>query len=336
MLRPFKINGIVLNHELTKGNMKRKIIMILLSILLLWALVTLYFYCQHLHKVKRIPLYENYQIGDTTVCLRELRLINYEQIPLEYDNLPWYIELTRHLPQPLIMPYFKMITFYRHSYVFNDEYGTAYLQGYAISKDETRIFGPDKKIDIWLAGPHEVGYLGGNSTMQRYESDNFYFFSCEGRNVPLNPTELTIMVNDKINNKDYKLPLKLNWQTKTYTFFNRQTSHYQNCNPVVKVEEFIDLQEKGKSEKLAQLILAERLPSISWQATTHDYWHKPKQMRLSYYEKYQGLADVISVNITFGEVIDPYEFHGQAQQKFYLVDHRGTWKIIHIGPLEKL
>lgn len=334
MLNPIKINGIVIEH--TKHSTKRKIFSVLLSILLIWVTITLYFYCQHIQKVKFIPLYENIQIGDTKVCLRELSLVNYKPRPFDFTNPPWYIELSKRLPQSLIMPYYKMIAFYRSPYTVNAEHGIATLSGYVLSKDGERLFGyPDKKIDIWLAGDYEVGYPGGTGT-RNLGWDHFSFFHIEGNNVPLATQELSIMINDKVNNKDYKLPIKLDWQTKTYTFFNRKPSYGQAFDPAEKVKEFIDLQNQGAKEKLEQLILSDRLATIPWQYTKYDDWQLlNREENVSYQEKYQGLSDVITVTITFGEFIEG-SFKGKARQQFYLIDHQGTWKIIDIGPAQKI
>ncbi|SHK71356.1 hypothetical protein [Desulforamulus aeronauticus] len=330
-----KINGIVLDYKQNKQGTKRKIIWLLLCLLMLWSIISLYFYRQHLLVVKSIPLNENIQVGDTKVYLRELSLVNFERKPFDYDHLPWYAEFSKQLPPFLIMPFYKTITFYSSPYTFDDNHGKAAINGYYLSPVlslEDRIF--PETVDIWLAGAYEVGYLGGTSTNHSANS-NLHSFQVYGEHVPLDVKELYIMVNDKVNNKNHKIPIKLDWETKTYTFFNPFPVYWQTSNPLVKVQEFIKLNEKDKNPKLAQLILHDKLKTFPWQHTKHEYWQLAFEDRVSYQATYQGQHDVITVTLTFGENKEN-SFKGIAEQTFYLIDHQGSWKIIDVHPVRKI
>ncbi len=339
MENPIKINGIVLDHKQNKQRTKRKIIRLLLFLLMLWLIISLYFYRQHLLTVKSIPLNENIQVGDTKIYLRELSLVDFERKQFDYGHLPWYAEFGNRLPQFLRLPYhsavFSIVTFYSSPYTFDDTYGKAALSGYYLSPAlslDARVL--PETVDIWLAGTYEVGYLGGTLT-NHSENSNLHFFQIRGNNVPLDVKELYIMINDKVNNKNYKIPIKLDWETKTYTFFNPCPVFWQESDPVVKVQEFITLNEKDKTPKLAQLILSDRLKAFPWQHTKHEYWQLPYKDRVSYQATYQGQHDVITVTLTFGEDKEN-SFKGVAEQTFYLIDHQGSWKIIDVSPVRKV
>lgn len=300
----------------------------------LWFVISTFFYFQHYRAEKVIPLNEEVMVGNLTVKIKELSLVNYELKSSDFPELPWYYEFINKLPQPLRLPFIRLCHFYSLSpFDFNSKTGTIYLHGYIISPDNKLTYkNIDEQLSIYVAGPYEVGYLGGEG-MSASSDENVIFFEEEGKNVPLDVQELYIIVTDKLNNSTNKISINPKWETRTYTFFNWKP--YYPSEPDNTIKNFTKYFIQGEKPKAEEYIQPDRAENFPWINLQHNHWEKPRKSYLNYSGSYSGYENVFSYRTVFGKVKDN-KFIGLAEQYIYLIDTGKKWTIIDVSPIKEI
>lgn len=307
-----------------------------LLVFIMWLLVSTYFYFQHHRTDKVFHLDEEVRSGSNLIKFKELRLVNYQSKDQANFWLPWYFPFANNLPLPLREPFLNICMFYTPSrYEFSDEEGTLSLSGYVISP-EGNFSHEDfsNRLDIWLCGPNEVGYIGGSSTQASSQYHDFLFFSIHGRHVPLNAKEISLIIDDKINKQRDKIALDPVWDTETYTFFNRK-KNYNYIDPEIAVRSLIDLARDNHIAEAKAHVLPEKQNLFKWELLNHQYWQTPTEPDINYQGEYLGYQNVFTNSFVFGEFKED-DFRGIAKQEFFLIDTKDGWKVIDVSPVQKL
>ncbi|WP_459909947.1 hypothetical protein [Desulfotomaculum defluvii] len=313
---------------------KSKFVRWVILIFIMWLLVTTYFYFQHYRIDKVIYIDEEVHSGDNLIKLKELRLSNYKvNYPANFEA-PWYFLLANNFPQPVRELFVKICYFYTSPYEFSHDVGTLSLRGYVISpKGSFSIEDFSNVTDIWLSGPHEVGYLGGHQIHSNSPNNDFHLIKIYGENAPLGLKEISIMIDDKKGHKKNKITLQPKWEKETYTFFDRNKNY--SFDPEDTVTSFLNLVRDNHISQAKDYVMPEKQASIQWELLKHKYVAYPRGSSTSYAGNHFGYQNVISENFVYGEM-KADDFKDIAEQQLFLVDTKHGWKIIQVSPLRLL
>lgn len=316
----------------TKYSSENNYLKFTILILILWFLITVFFYFEHHRVEKEIYLNQEVKIGNLVVKLHELNLINYKS-DYNFTESPWYYRFLGKLPQSLIWPAFKIFSFYSFSPLeFNNEEGTIYLRGYIVSPTEKLTYDSIyEKFDVYVAGPYEVGY-GGGTRSSHSDNENIVYFEKEGENVPLDVKELYIIVRDKLKKTETKFKISPQWVDKSYSFFNQKPLY--PSEPKDSMRSFANLIKQGNKSEATEYIHPDRTKIFPWVNLQHSHWEKSIKSYTKFIGSYQGYENVFAYHMVFGET-KYNEFIGLYEQDLYLIDNGQKWIIIDVSPLTK-
>ncbi|HWQ74899.1 MAG TPA: hypothetical protein VN441_06270 [Syntrophomonas sp.] len=220
--------------------MKNKWLRMLLTVLVLWAGISLYFYAQHKYVVQEYDLNRAVTVGDTRVIFKQVSFTNYSnktRPALEEYNIPWYFTAAGHLPASMQYPFIKFCNFYRSPYQINSD-GTLKVKGIIISpapyRDDESPLDKDISIDA---------YYGKDSfalTSRRLEwESNVCLFSMSDDHVPEAVDQVKAVITDKETGAVKNITIKPEWNMKIY--HNTQWSEYP-LSPLETAKQTGDLQ----------------------------------------------------------------------------------------------
>jgi len=218
---------------------------VLKKILLIWLLITVYFYFQHPLTYRYTGLNAVFPIGEDQFIINEISVNNLDQEKIEeYYKIPWYYYVLEKLNYPLHWnnPLLKALSFYRR-YPLSKEYGTINIYGTYISsttEGEKIMDEMYDRLDVYIY-PGSGG-SGMGSTTANYK--NALVICGEGK-YPLQDLDkpFLLYVTDKEANKTTTMLITPQWLKE------RLKPNPQRKNPAEPVSEHIDAIYEGKAQK---------------------------------------------------------------------------------------
>lgn len=219
---------------------------ILKKILLIWLLITVYFYFQHPVTYRFTGLNAVFPIGEDQFVINEISVNNLDREKMEETyKIPWTYIVLEKLNYPLQWnnPLLKVISFYKR-YPLSKEYGTIYIYGTYISSKtigETNMDEMYERLDVYIY-PGSGG-SGMGSTTANYKNA---LVVCADGQYPLKDLDkpFLLTVTDKTLKKTTTLLITPQWLKE------RLKRNPEMKNPADPISEYIDLIYEGKAQKI--------------------------------------------------------------------------------------
>lgn len=207
--------------------LKSKFTKILFFIILIWLVVTIYFYYQHQITLQRHVVDKTVELENASVVLKEILLSDVERKHIDFDD--WRYNLGPILPASLYVPFMKICSFYSQPYqelnfnARNIELRGKLLFNEEISIEESSVLW--ENYDINLVDEDGVHYGSGYTTI--YQGENIIYFAVSGDYYKKELTKVDIIINEKSSGSSQIIPVNLNWQPEKYNYFKRPPLNLQ-------------------------------------------------------------------------------------------------------------
>jgi len=132
---------------------------ILIKILLIWLLITVYFYFQHPVTYRLTGLNASFPIGEDQLIINEISVTNLDQEKINYllisnRKIPWqYFMIEKlHVPLRWYNPILKVISFYSRP-PLSKEYGSLKIYGTFITQESIKdidLFELNERMDVYI------------------------------------------------------------------------------------------------------------------------------------------------------------------------------------------
>ena len=323
--------------------MIKKIVRIIPLVLVVWFIITLFFYVQHYRVMKVYKVDKEVVLEDMIIKLKEITIKNYryndkiQKIHSTYESL-WYYKLAPKLPRIIQSPFIKLCHFYSRPYVYNNQFGTLNNKGLILF--ETRTISPENNIwdfiEISLMDENERHYDRSKLIYNESES-NYLIFNIHDEKAPFNNELFKIIVKDKRNQTEQMFITDSQWEIKTLTYFDQEKVEY-DFDPVEIADKFVKLMVQGEKEKAHQYLLTGPQKEKIWSILNHNYWELKEINYVLFEGRHAGLEDVYSLNITFGQ-FEPGisdDILPVAEQKIYFIERENSPTIIDANPVIRM
>ena len=303
-------------------------------VVLLWLIISAYFFCQHFYTIRTIDINRKVPTDNGTIWLEEIMLTNYEKDYSPLKDRPWYHDVDRNLQLRLSSTFMKICYFYSTPYEVNDDFGKIEVKGFLVlESSELRKEEIFHQLDVDVVDRYNAALTSGRR-FHGSSNGNTFYFSSHGDAFPLGIEILRVNVENKDDEKIWELTFDQNqWKSHTYNDFFTPKPLREVLNTEQKLAKIYYTLREGSQEEIEGRILPEAEDQFSWDKLSHQYWDSPWGSYLNYEGEYQEYRDVFSYNITFRI---PNDGSLDATQKVYLVYRYGAWKIIDVGPVEEV
>ncbi|MGS0764508.1 hypothetical protein [Syntrophomonas curvata] len=198
---------------------RKKWTRILMILLCIWLITSVYYYTQHRITINRCALDKEVTVDGMVVQLNEIVFTDLEKSFTLFRNERYYKTLAK-LPVFAQQAYFKVYTFYSKPYKklehnYDNRFGIIELRGTLTT---------DKSIDLFLDRISLVNKAGLEFSGHRgieNKSASTYSFYIGGRYFVKNDKTAYFIIKDENDAIIKSVPIKLEWQSKTYNYFNR-------------------------------------------------------------------------------------------------------------------
>lgn len=310
---------------------KSRWLRILLKILLIWLVISIYFYFQHPVIYRCRDINASIPIGDGKFIIEEINVHNYDEdkhfADLMENKIPWQYRLGRKLdiPPNLFAYIDKAAQFYSWPPLAK-EFGTLQVYGsliypYALSDNDFDT--PYKHLDFSI---YPTGGSGRSLTKffkNAYIINNHGAFYFDTLDEPL-----IITVTDKETTKETQIILTPNWQKERLL-----KRGFGNQNPRDPVSRFISHIYNGNPQEALKYLMPERKKNILIPSPKQNLVGKnvQTQANLEWIDVYEGYYGVYRIDAEIGEY--PGENSNnlvpQDRMTFYVhKDTDGNYKII--------
>ncbi|NLB53458.1 MAG: hypothetical protein GX808_11080 [Syntrophomonadaceae bacterium] len=316
--------------------MQSKWVRVPVKILLIWMVITIYFYFQQPVIYRYQNLNANIPIGNAQLLFHEINVTNqdeYQQIHwMDDQETPWQFTLYQKmvdlgLPMSWYVPILKVISFYSWPPLAQDSY---YLYIYG-----TFIYPEDVVYDESASSLERFNvyiYPGtSNGTGSQHEFfRNADMINVHGRIDPkMMDQPLIINVVDKEDARSTKLIFTPEWEKER--LLQREERYKSPADPV---RNFIHNIYDNQPQKAFKNVLPKKRDHISLSVPNQDLLGKNIQMEgsLSWIDVFEGYLNVYRVDTEIGEFSEN-NFIPQEKLTFYTVrDQDGNYKIIYLKP----
>ena len=314
--------------------MKSGWVRIPLKILLVWLVITVYFYFQQPVIYRCQDFNVNLPIGGGQLLFHEINVSNYdEDRPLhlmEGDKLPWQMTLyqkmvDRGLPVSWYIPVYKVLSFYSWPPVDKDSY-YLYMDGIFIDAQEAAFDERPSALERFSVYTYPGGSGNGTGSMRAFFR-NADMISAHGRIDPRQmdqPLIVTIVDND--SSLATKFILTPDWKKERLL---ERARHYQS--PADPVRSFLYQVHAGQAGEAVKNILPQRRSNVPLPTLSSNLAGKDIMMEglLTWMDIYEGYYNVYRVDAEIGAFSEE-EFVPEEDLTFYTIrDQEGNFKIIN-------
>lgn len=309
------------------------------KILLIWLVITLYFYFQHPVIYRFKDLNAVIPVGEMTLVIEEINLHNLDEQERNKwiwsrENVPWQYQILFRIDPKWQIPASKILSFYSRPPLTAD-YGTLQVSGTVIFPEEMRN-GTDEHISI-----HDVfslnvypGYTSGQSSTFR-DGDNYCTICAHGKlDFDDMNRELILSIEDKQRDVTTRLLFTPSW-----TKERRLTLASHNQSPLTPVERFITKISIDQPQEALQYVVPVRrekfvIPDDLGKAYAAN--KTPIRYTLNWLNLVEGYQGVYQVKAEVGSQVgnlnedNIHNFTAQAVYTFFVTkEESGDYKIIY-------
>ncbi len=317
--------------------MRAKLRVLFLSILTLWAIITLYFFGVHSNciygaRVDRRLAVDDFEYFEITEITLEPKY--YDLRSSNWEVAPWYSEFAFRLPAAFARPFFYLVTFYSNPYTSQPGVGLLTVKGIYVSQNRdslTEDYNPGLYIDN-VKVSRDCGTRG-------LTDSNTRFFEIRAEDVPLDVERVEFRLLDKSYKVLSKITLEPIWEERPYFMQPKPKLGY---DPEWVATSLTWFYRDGEDDEIRDLILPEVSQTFPWERLVHLKTAEYKEFCLSnagiYYQgDYRGYRDVFYVRLTYSRYLKKRgEFEDFAEQNAYIVKRDDGWRIIDVSPLERV
>lgn len=193
---------------------------ILMILLCIWLITSVYYYTQHRITINRCALDKEVTVDGIVVQLNEIVFTDLERNHTLFRNERYYKTLAK-LPVFAQQAYFKVYSFYRKPYKklehnFDNQLGIIELRGTLVSNRPIDLVFLDRISLVNKTGVEFSGHRGIENN-----SESTYNFCIGGSYFNKNDKTAYFIIKDENDAIIKSIPIKLNWQSETYNYFNR-------------------------------------------------------------------------------------------------------------------
>lgn len=321
--------------------LQSKWVRILVKIILIWLVITVYFYFQHPVVYRCLNIGANIPMGDGQLLIHEIQVSNLDEEQrntwLENEEMPWRIKILyklheRGLPLSWQNPVYKVLMFYSWP-PLADDYWTYRICGTYISPEDIETSG--SVLDKFSLYIYPALNGGGNGSQWEETLRNAAMIVTRGKIEPQQLDQhLMINIVDKENDRTTRLVITPQWQKERLIYGASRSNQYKSpAEPVVK---FMNKIYAGEPQQARDYVLTELrtkfpLPDPSEQLNEQNI---DIVGHLSWIDIYN---DYLNVYRMYAEVGKPSENSFVPVQKltFYIIiDQEGNYKIIDWKPAD--
>jgi hypothetical protein len=305
-----------------------------IKIILIWLVITLYFYFQHPVVYRCLDFDANIPIGDGQLLIHEIRVSNLDEdhryYPMDNEEMPWRIKILYKmhelgLPLNWQNPVYRTLMFYSWPLLAEDLW-TYKISGTFISPKDIDTSGSVLDSFSLYIYPAMKDYDGS----QREETvRNAVMAYAEGKIDPQqldNP--LIVNIVDKENDRTTRLVITPRWQKERLINRFSQTDHYNS--PATPVRNFMDKIYCGQPQQALDYVLTELrnnfpLPAPSEQLKGQDI---KVVGRLSWVDVYEDYLSVYRMDTEVGKPSENNFIPVQKLTLYTIIDQDGNHKLI--------
>ncbi len=316
---------------------------VLISLILVWLLISVYFYFQHTVTVKNDLIFEKMDFADETIILTELQLDKYQRKTRDVsEDIPWYYQ--SKIPPQILYRILETAFFYSSPYTKYGDRGFLTVKGLRIASTDNRE--PDKimddfseRYDIRITDSSDKRFSmdSRNGAYIPDNSDILYFYYDE---IPVadDIETVKVTVTDTQTGLSKSISIHPEWDEEVINYFERNRVSYgsfDKSKPNEIARYFVINIVEGNTELLKNCLHPNCKDTFDWSALDHELWDSPYDKYVLYEGSYQDYQDVFSYNMYFE---DSHEEDAQiiGKQKIYLVFDQDKWQIIDVSPLDKV
>ncbi|MTI82501.1 MAG: hypothetical protein FH756_01085 [Firmicutes bacterium] len=304
-------------------------------VILLWLIVSAYFFSQHFYTVRRIDLNEKVITDNGPIRVEEIVLTNVKR-DYSFDDPPWYHDFAAKHPSRLTTSLMKVFYFYSTPYEVNKDFGRINVKGFLVSESpELDTEGLLDLLDIDVTDKNNSAFTSGEG-LKSSSRGNVVFFESYGDNFPFDIDIFKVDAENEDDEKIWELTFnQTHWESHTYNDFFTPKPPREEFETERKLTKIYYTLRKGSKEEIEGFMLPNVRDEFPWGKLNHQYWASPwsSYRYLNYEGEYQEYRDVYTYNLNFR---DPDDRSLVAQQKIYLIYKDGVWKIINVGSLEEV
>lgn len=303
--------------------LSKRWIRIFLILIIVWLVITIYFYNQHKVSIKRCVIDKSVVYEDSIIKFDEIVLTDFKQNRFGFENWRW--DIVDNLPVFLHRPFMAISYFYSKPFEKlenndDNQFGVLELRGNLIGEnlDDEYYQNINEKISLIDEKGNDI--LGTASGSNFSSETNILYVYKQNEYFNKERKISKLVIKDDNDNIVTSIPLNIKWETENYNYFHRIPSENYYLNPRNIVREFI--QRKVNDEDYEDLFYLQE------ENINHNYWKgKVYSGPANYIGNYKDWDEVYLSEIKFikNEKI--------AKQKVYLIDTGKIFKIVDIGPL---
>lgn len=200
--------------------LKKALVKVILAFLLIWLVISVYFYYQHNVIVWHYPVNQQIELKDAKVDISEISVQNYrrnETYRYINENL---FRVIQKLPHQIQGGIARVCYFYSKPYIISEKFGVMSVKGFILNDF------PTEENNIRVVVVDDIGVHYSSSSGWIRESENpIVKFETEGDYYPLEKlgSPLKILVRDN-RDKDHPIEITLNptFTRQSYGFFDRK------------------------------------------------------------------------------------------------------------------
>lgn len=321
----------------------------ILIILTIWALISLYFYNQHVVTVKTCNINEHIELGGIKMAIDDIRIYNYEmnRKNTKYNKYRRKIEeyIVERIPKKFLMKYFKISYFYSKPYKFLKDSTVIKLRGRVLLDSINEISEydgilpnnikfkiiDDMDYDFYYEEDDGIktyqlsGTSAGNENIIHFELDGKILSEIDEENIK------KLLIKDEETNKEYIISLEEPFIKKHYNYFLPKPKKDDN-NPTDIIRSFLRKFKNNNIDEAKKYILKDSLENFKWESL-NVFSKKEMDIQRSFF-KYEGryldYQNVYSLEVTFSNEESSY----YLIQTFYLINKKGKWYIINVEKIK--
>jgi hypothetical protein len=304
------------------------------KIILIWLVITLYFYFQHPVVYRYLDLDANIPIGDAQLLLHEIQVSNLDEDKrydwIDDEEMPWRIRISHRmyewgLPSSWRNPVYKVLMFYSWPPLAED-FWTYRISGTFISPE-------DLDVDKSVLDNFSVYVFPAmrNSSGSQWEGTlrNAAMISARGKiNRQQLDNPLNINVVDKENDRTTRLVITPQWQKERLIYGVSRIEQYKS--PARPVERFMYNIYAGQPQQARDHVLPELrhnfpLPALNEQLKGQDI---EITGRLSWTDIYNDYLNVYRMDAEVGKSSENNFVPVEILTFHIILDEYGDYKII--------
>lgn len=312
---------------------KSKWIRIPTKIILIWVIITVYFYFQHPVVYRYQGLNANIPIGNAQLLIQEIKVNNLDEekqmawlgdgeVPWQYQLLQKMQKMDVPVPGTWYTPIWKVISFYSWPPLAKDSW--------ALQIDGTFIYPEDVDSDEYSLDHFDIYTYPGVSNGAGSQRDFFRNADMISANGKIDPKQmdkpLILTIVDKENGKSTNLIFTPEWQKER--LFQRGDQYKSPADPVRR---FMDRIYENKPQQALEDVLPNERSNFPLPEPSKNLRGKDIQMegRLAWVDVFEGYLNVYRVDTEIGESSEN-NFIPQEKLTFYTVkDQGGNYKIVY-------